>query len=77
MVQSNALYKSIDIMQTFFFFSTADKTDFWIPNNASLYIINKNDVFYEIDIYNENIPSFVSNSDKSIIESMIINELYY
>jgi alpha-tubulin suppressor-like RCC1 family protein len=43
--------------------------------NNKLFIVTKSDDFYEIDIYNENILSFVSSSDYSIIETMIIKEL--
>jgi hypothetical protein len=39
----------------------------------NLIIITKEDLFYCININNENIPSFVINIDNSVIESMIIN----
>jgi alpha-tubulin suppressor-like RCC1 family protein len=40
-----------------------------------LFIVTKSDLFYDIDIYDENIPSFILNEDKSIIEGMIVEEL--
>jgi hypothetical protein len=43
----------------------------------NLFIITKEDVFYYIDIYNENIPSFIINNDNSVIDSMIIKDLCY
>jgi hypothetical protein len=42
-----------------------------------LIIITKEDLFYCIDINNENIPSFIINNDNSVIESMIIKDLCY
>jgi hypothetical protein len=42
-----------------------------------LFIITKEDLFYCIDIQNENIPSFIINNDNSVIESMIIKNLCY
>jgi hypothetical protein len=40
-----------------------------------LIIVTKDDLFYCIDIDNENIPSFIINDDNSIIDNMIINDL--
>jgi hypothetical protein len=40
-----------------------------------LIIITKEDLFYYIDINNENIPSFIINDDNSVIKSMIIKDL--
>jgi tRNA A-37 threonylcarbamoyl transferase component Bud32 len=40
-----------------------------------LIIVTKEDFFYCIDIYNENIPSFIINNDNSVIQSMIIKNL--
>jgi hypothetical protein len=37
-----------------------------------LFIITKENLFYCIDIENENIPSFIINDDNSVIDSMII-----
>jgi hypothetical protein len=44
-------------------------------NREILIIITKDDKFYCIDIVNRNIPSFILNNDKSVIESMIIKRL--
>jgi hypothetical protein len=38
-------------------------------------IITKQDLFYCINIYNENIPSFIINDDNSVIDQMIIKDL--
>jgi translation initiation factor 2 beta subunit (eIF-2beta)/eIF-5 len=40
-----------------------------------LIIITNEDLFYCIDIENENIPSFIINNDNSSIESMIVKDL--
>jgi hypothetical protein len=40
-----------------------------------LIIITKEDLFYCIDIMNENIPSFIINDDNSVIKSTIIKDL--
>jgi hypothetical protein len=40
-----------------------------------LIIVTKEDLFYCIDIENENIPSFIINDDNSVIEEMIIKDL--
>ncbi len=40
-----------------------------------IFIITEKDLFYCIDFENENIPSFIINDDKLIIESMKINDL--
>jgi serine/threonine protein kinase len=40
-----------------------------------LIIVTKEDLFYCIDINNENIPSFIINNDNSVIQSMIIKNL--
>jgi hypothetical protein len=42
-----------------------------------LIIITKKDLFYCIDIENENIPSFIINDDNSVIDQMIIKDLCY
>jgi hypothetical protein len=44
-------------------------------NKENLFIITKGDMFYCIDINNENISSFIKNNDNSVIESMIIKDL--
>jgi hypothetical protein len=47
-----------------------------IQNIYKLLIISKKDVFYKINIYNENIHLFDSSNDL-IIEKMIVQELNY
>jgi hypothetical protein len=42
-----------------------------------LIIFTKEDLFYCIDIWDENIPSFIINDDNSVIQSMIIQDLCY
>jgi alpha-tubulin suppressor-like RCC1 family protein len=49
----------------------------WSKSKDKIFIINKSDVFYEIDIYNENISQFFESNDNSIIESMIVKELCF
>jgi alpha-tubulin suppressor-like RCC1 family protein len=46
-----------------------------LKTEAKLFVITKNDLFYEIDIYDEDIQLFLSSVDNSIKEKMIINEL--
>jgi tRNA A-37 threonylcarbamoyl transferase component Bud32 len=46
----------------------------WSKSKDKIFIINKSDVFYQIDIYNENISKFIGNQN-SIIESMIAKDL--
>jgi len=43
----------------------------------TLIIITKEDLFYCININNENIQSFIINNDNSVIESMIIKDLCF
>jgi hypothetical protein len=40
-----------------------------------LIIVTKEDLFYCIEIDNENIPSFIINDDNSVIEKMVIKDL--
>ena len=47
----------------------------WSKSKDKIFIINKSDVFYQIDIYNENISKFIESNDNSIIESMIAKDL--
>jgi hypothetical protein len=47
----------------------------WSKSKDKIFIINKSDVFYQIDIYNENISKFIENNENSIIESMIVKDL--
>jgi hypothetical protein len=44
-------------------------------NGGILIIITNEHLFYCINIKNENIPSFIINSENSVIESMIIKDL--
>ncbi len=46
-------------------------------NEEILIIITKEDLFYCIDICNENILSFIINNDNAVIESMIVKDLCY
>jgi RCC1 and BTB domain-containing protein len=48
----------------------------WSKSKDKIFIINKGDVFYEIDIYNENISKFIVSNQNSIIESMIDKDHY-
>jgi alpha-tubulin suppressor-like RCC1 family protein len=47
----------------------------WSKSKDKIFTINKSDVFYQIDIFNENISKFIENNEKSIIESMIVEDL--
>jgi hypothetical protein len=38
----------------------------WPKSNDKIFIINKSDVFYQIDIYNENISKFIVSNENSI-----------
>ncbi len=40
----------------------------FLKPNEKLFIINKSDIFYEIDIYNENISKYIVSNDNSIIK---------
>ncbi len=40
-----------------------------------IFIVSKNGLFYEINIYDENIPLFVSSTGDAILEKMIVEEL--
>jgi alpha-tubulin suppressor-like RCC1 family protein len=46
-----------------------------LKTSNKIFIITKDDKFYEINIYDENIPSFVLFNDDSIINSMEIKKL--
>jgi serine/threonine protein kinase len=54
-----------------------DKIRISLIDREILIIITKEDLFYCIDIQNENIPSFIINNGNSVIESMIIKDLCY
>jgi hypothetical protein len=47
-----------------------------LMNYETVFIITK-DLFYCIEIENENIPSFIVNNNNSVIETMIIKDLCY
>jgi alpha-tubulin suppressor-like RCC1 family protein len=47
----------------------------FLKTEEKLFIINKSDVFHEIDIYNENLSKFIESYDNSIIKLMIVKEL--
>jgi alpha-tubulin suppressor-like RCC1 family protein len=46
-----------------------------LKTENKLFIVTKNDIFYEIDIYDENIHLFISNNDNTLIERTIVEEL--
>jgi hypothetical protein len=46
-----------------------------IISSEYLIIVTKEDMFYCIDIRNENIPSFIINDDTSVIEEMMVKDL--
>jgi alpha-tubulin suppressor-like RCC1 family protein len=46
-----------------------------VKTHNQLFAITEADLFYEINIYDENFPSFVLCDDNSIIESMIVKQL--
>jgi alpha-tubulin suppressor-like RCC1 family protein len=46
-----------------------------LKTTEKVFIITNNDVFYEIDIYEEEIPQFISTNDNSVIEKTIVEEL--
>jgi alpha-tubulin suppressor-like RCC1 family protein len=52
-----------------------DNIEFSLKTSNRVFIVTKRDLFYEIDIYDDRIPSFVLNNDNSIIDSMLVNEL--
>jgi alpha-tubulin suppressor-like RCC1 family protein/tRNA A-37 threonylcarbamoyl transferase component Bud32 len=47
----------------------------WLKSKDKIFIINKSDVFYQIDIYNENISKLIVSNENSIIESTIAKDL--
>jgi hypothetical protein len=50
--------------------------EFILKYSNKVFIITKSDIFYEIDIKDETILSFILNNDKSILESkMIVKQL--
>jgi hypothetical protein len=48
---------------------------FSLKTEEKLLVVTKNDIFYQINIYDENIDMFVSKNDKTIIDNMIVKEL--
>jgi hypothetical protein len=48
---------------------------FSLKTEDKVFVVTKNDIFYEINIYDENIHFFISNNDYSIIDKMIVKEL--
>jgi alpha-tubulin suppressor-like RCC1 family protein len=46
-----------------------------VKTHNQLFVITEADLFYEINIYDENFPSFVLCDNNSIIESMIVKKL--
>jgi alpha-tubulin suppressor-like RCC1 family protein len=42
-----------------------------------VFIVTKEDIFYELDIYDENVRLFLSMDDNSILEKFIVKELCY
>jgi alpha-tubulin suppressor-like RCC1 family protein len=54
-----------------------DNTRISLICDKILIIVTKEDLFYCIDICNENIASFIINDDNSVIQSMIIKDLCY
>jgi hypothetical protein len=46
----------------------------YIGSRQILIIVTKDDLFYWIDIEDENIPSFIINDDKQVINHMIVKE---
>ncbi len=47
---------------------------FSLKTADKVFIVTKNDIFSEINIYDENIDFFISNNDCSIIDKMIVKE---
>jgi alpha-tubulin suppressor-like RCC1 family protein len=46
-----------------------------LKTEFKVYLVTNDDIFYEINIYDENIQSFISSEDNSIVEKMIIKNL--
>ncbi len=46
-----------------------------LKTKTRIFVVTKSDLFYEIDIFDDKIPSFVLDNDNSVIELMIVNEL--
>jgi alpha-tubulin suppressor-like RCC1 family protein len=54
-----------------------DNIKLTLKTPKKLFIITKDDIFYEIFIYEQKIPSYVLSGDQSILDSMIVKELCY
>jgi hypothetical protein len=54
-------------------FKKSDK----LRDHNNIFVVTKNDLFYIIDINDENISSFIINNDNLFMDSMIIKELCY
>ncbi len=52
-----------------------NKIKIWLKCKEKIFILNKSEYFYEIDIYDKQISKFIETNDNSIIESMIVKEL--
>ncbi len=50
---------------------------FALKTREKIFIINKSDKFYEINIYNNEISLFIESGNKSLIKKMIFKELCY
>ncbi len=55
------------------YFNNNIKLSLKTPNK--IFIVTKEDIFYEINIYDENFPSFILCDDNSILESMTAKQL--
>jgi hypothetical protein len=60
-------------LSQYFFKNTGIK--FSLKIEDKVFILTKNDIFYEINIRNEKLSYFILNDDKQVIESMIVKEL--
>jgi alpha-tubulin suppressor-like RCC1 family protein len=80
----NLIYVFFEEMKISSFYNNmlSNKLKVYFENNIKLFlkteklfIINKSDVFPQLDIYNDNFSKFIESNDNSIIESMIVKEL--
>ncbi len=55
----------------------SDRISLSLKVDKKLFIVTKKDQFYEIDISDSKIPSFVLKNDHSIIELFIVENLCY
>lgn len=68
-MQTNVLYRVLND-----YFSDNISLSFKTYRNT-IFIITKEDLFYNIDIKNKNISSFILKNDRSIIQSMMVENL--